>query len=205
MNNLYKALSKSTTKYFISKKILPVEEKEVYEYGFEILFSSLIYTVFLITTALLTDTLLPSFVFFLGFIIFRSIAGGFHANTYITCHLLFFFNHLIFIIIYKTLPCTITINLSVLLLILSSLSLLLFAPIDHPNKRFIKNEKEKFRRLSCIYAVILLAFSILILFIPNNFLNMTSLCIAVGTSSAAIALVITKLIHLKGERKNEKD
>ena len=88
-------------------------------------------------------------------------------------------------------------------LLISSVIVLFFAPIDHPNKPFIKTEKKRFRILSCIYAfvIILVAVSTIIFYSANyaNYLFGYSF----GTLVATISLVAAKINYKKGKH-NEK-
>ena len=75
-------LSRSVVRSLIKNDAIEMEKAEVYQYGFEILFSSI--TTFLI--AVLSGVLLHCFtaamLFFVIFATFRQICGGYHANHY---------------------------------------------------------------------------------------------------------------------------
>lgn len=173
------------------------EKRDVYAYGFEILISTIVYTTIFLLTAFITDTFLLSIVFWIGFYIARTIAGGYHAKTYIACHLLFMCNHLLFIIMIKTHPTEFDSYIALGLFIVSAVALILFAPVAHPNKPFIKTEKKRFRILSLLHSIFIVVIGIIIFIIHNKTLNSCALSFAFGTFSAAVALIIAKQKYKK--------
>lgn len=203
MINIYEMTSKKITSFYIKKGTISPEKKPLYEYGFEILFSTIIYTALLLIIALITNTLFASVVFFIGFYIVRTIAGGYHANTYTACHILFLITHLIMILIYKITPYTARLPIAISMLVLSSIIMLLFAPIDHINKPFINEEKKRFRRICRIYSLLLIFISFFNLVLPCRFIVNYLLSFALGTFPAAISLVSAIIIEKKGEKSNE--
>lgn len=189
---MYKKLASVTTDYYIKRGVIEAEKQEVYRYGFEVLLSTFVYALIFIVTSIISKTLIPSLLFWLGFFIIRKISGGFHCKTYLSCHLLFFINHILFIVLYKYLPNTISEWCSIGFILIASLLIFLFAPIDNANKPFIKTEKKRFRTLSCIYACILIMIAALnYLFLPFGHITF---CFATGSLSAAISLLCGKII-----------
>ena len=175
----------------------------MYLYGFEVLISSIIYTTIYILVSIITKTVFPSICFFIGFYLIRSISGGFHANTYTACHILYFANHIAFIGIIKLTPyCAIKAVTSTLLIISSAL-ILIFAPVDHPNKPFIKNEKKRFRLISTIYGILLLLVSALPFLINSELILNTLQYISIGSISAAVSLTIAKIQKERRKRHEE--
>ena len=181
-----------TTNYYIKRGIINESKHDVYCYGFEVFLSTLVYTIIFIVTAIISKTLVQSLLFWLGFFIIRKICGGYHAKTYWSCHLIFFTNHIIFIVLYKHLPGSLFNLLSLVCLLISSILIFLFAPIAPPNKPFIKNERGRFRKYSCVYSVLLLLLLLLKLFIPV--VNNNTFSFSIGSFSAAIALLLGKYI-----------
>lgn len=195
MSNAYKKLSCIMTNFFIQRGTISENKKEVYTYGFEVLLSTIVYTAVFIFIAIITETIVPSLVFYAGFFIVRTIAGGYHAKTYTFCHLLFTANHLAFIFILKLAPIVSHIYIISAMVVISSILLFIFAPVAHPNKPFVKSEKKRFRRYSCIYAALLIIVSgIIVVFISPNYVYYL-LSYAIGTFSAAISLVSAKILY----------
>lgn len=199
---MYKKVSRIITDHFISDKIIENEKKEIYYFGFEVFLSSLTYAIIFLSTAIISHTCIESMLFLFGFITIRLIAGGFHANTYFVCHLLSVINHICFILLIQFCPMEFMNSIAITLTLVSSILILLFAPVDHPNKPFIKTEERRFKRLSRVYSILLFIISILSYYLPRN-LYFYSLSFSIGTFSAAFALMSAKIIKVKEQQKNE--
>lgn len=197
---MYKKISQLLTNYFIHKGTVTADQYEVYAYGFEVLISTLVYTFIFILIAFVTRTLLASLIFWIGFFIVRTIAGGYHAKTYIVCHMLFMLNHVIVIAALKLTSLPAQKHIAFALILLSAILIFLFAPVDHPNKPFIKGEEQRFRKLSCIYALFILVLAV-ILYAFSFDLSEYPLSFAIGTFSAAFALTGAKIQQKKGAQK----
>lgn len=200
---MYAQLAKRITNAFVSKGSIKDADSDVYAYGFQILLSSISYALIFILISIVTNTLLESLIFFVGFYIVRSFCGGYHASTYLRCHILFAANHLAFIALIRFFPSSILGFAITALYAFCIISILLLAPVDHKSKRFIKNEYKTFRKKSVIYSILLILLLCFVAFgtLPSNHL-LLSHCI--GTLSATVSLIVAKIINYK-ERKKENE
>lgn len=203
MHKLYKTFSINITSFFIKNGIISKKNKDIYEYGFEVLISTFTYTIVFVLTSFLTKTLLSSLLFWLGFSIVRSIAGGYHANTHLRCHLLTMSNHVMFICFLYCIPNHLKSYISTIILLLSSIIILVFAPIAHPNKPFVKTERIRFRILSYAYAFIVIIIALLICLFYREILTDYLFGFSFGTLVAAISLVVAKIHFKKGNNYEE--
>ena len=183
----------------IKNNAIPESKRAVYKYGFEVIISSFIYLLIFLFVSILFQCFVPSIFFWLGIFLIRKIAGGHHAKSYLSCHLLYESNHIIFVILFHIVsfslyPCIILFSLG-----FAFLSILLLAPIDHKNKPFIKTEYRRFRLLCLLYCVVLaIIFTLYLLrIIPNHSFIFSY---AIGTLSATISLLCGKIINYR-ERK----
>ena len=71
------------------KGVIERSKSEIYIYGFEILISTLLNALIIITIAILTNTFLLSLAFLASFGTLRLYTGGFHASTHLRCFVLF--------------------------------------------------------------------------------------------------------------------
>lgn len=193
---MYKKLAAILTDKFIKTDVIEEQQREVYLYGFEMLISNIVYVFVFLILAILTQTILCSLLFGISFFITRSIAGGYHAATYSMCHLLSLLNQVLFILLVTLLSQELHPVASVVSILMSSGILLIFAPIDHPNKPFIKTERKRFRRMCCVYAyVIPVIVTALVLFATQ--LSTYILSFSLGIFSAAFALLSAKIQQTK--------
>lgn len=197
---MYKKLAAILTDKFIKTDVIEEQQRDVYLYGFEMLISNIVYVFVFLILAILTQTILFSLLFGISFFITRSIAGGYHAATCSMCHLLSLLNQVLFILLVTLLSQELHPVASVVSILMSSGILLIFAPIDHPNKPFIKTERKRFRRMCCVYAyVIPVIVTALVLFATQ--LSTYILSFSLGIFSAAFALLSAKIQQTK-EKQN---
>lgn len=103
------------------------------------------YFVILLILSIITCTIWQSVLFCIGFMTLRRCAGGFHADSYTKCHLLFSLNHLLFIAFYYFCPTKYDAWLIVFGSIFCLLVMWLFAPIEHMNRPFNDAERHCFK------------------------------------------------------------
>lgn len=200
---MYRALASKLTTFFVKKNVIEEKNKDIYAYGFEMIIATIVYGIIFLAIAALTRTVLESIFFWLGLFIIRKTAGGHHAKSYHSCHLLFAANHILYICLLKIFPIQYY-GTTVISVLIFSLSCVFFlAPVDHKNKSFIKGEYKRFKLLSRIYCIVLLA--LVLLFIFNIFkANSLAFSYTVGTLSATISLISAKIIRNK-ERKSQNE
>lgn len=78
-------LSKRIASFFVHSKVIESENEQVYEYGLELLISTLLNSVIALVLALFSRTLWQCICFLVVFIFLRKSAGGFHAKTHLGC------------------------------------------------------------------------------------------------------------------------
>lgn len=171
-------------------------KKDIYIYGFEYIISNIVYLAIFFALCIITKTLLTSLCFWLGIFLLRKIAGGHHANSYISCHILFAANHILFIMMVFIFPPKHYQLFIVIAILITVIAIFTCAPVDHKNKPFIKTEYQRYKTLSYIYGSLLLFFVILILFqvVPSNKYLFAYMF---GTFSATLSLLYAKLIRKK--------
>lgn len=196
---MYNKIASNITDCFIKRGVIDNSKKEIYKYGFEVLISSAMYFLLFALISIITNSVFPSFLFWLGLFIIRKTAGGHHAKNYTACHVHFEANHILFIILFRFFP-KIWYKTSIIgIITICLISILLFAPVDHINKPFINSEYKRFRILSLVYCAVLLI--VLILYVINILpSNELSFAYSIGSLSATISLLsgkITRFIERK--------
>ena len=66
----------------IRNKVIDIQSTSVYQYGFEIFISSVLTILITITSGILFHCLTAAMVYFILFVLLRSVCGGYHAKTY---------------------------------------------------------------------------------------------------------------------------
>ncbi len=160
--------SEQFTDFLLMKGIIENEFREIYAYGFVALFSTVINIIILITIGIITGLLFETIIFMLMFGVLRAYCGGYHAQSHVSCILIFVIIYGFSMTLVKFLPVDFQGTLSLFLGITSFLIIFFIAPIEHKNKPFIGNERSKFRIMSIIIAVFeLMAICVSIVFFSD--------------------------------------
>lgn len=158
-------ISIKLSKKLLENRLLSDETYENFVFGFEVLLISIIQTIGLIIFGILTRSFIEILSFLIFFTILRSYAGGVHADSCLDCFLITVISYYV------------SLNLSIMftsyeiifyiILFVSAVLLYLYAPIDNPNKKFNNNEKQKYRKLTFIIALIFYIILILAFILTN--------------------------------------
>jgi accessory gene regulator B len=180
-------LSKRISSLFISNQIIQEEDKEVYEYSFELLLSTLFNLVVVIAIAIVTRRVLEALLFVLGFVPLRSFAGGYHASTHFRCFLILLFTYSLFILTTFFLMTKLVLPITIVLTLSSVLLIFVLSPVEDSNKPFSEEETVKFKRKSRI-GILIYSLAILgLLLLLNN--KIFGLSLAFGVFSVSLSLL----------------
>ncbi|MDF9825609.1 accessory gene regulator B [Breznakia sp. PF5-3] len=139
---------------WIAKRIVNVfennevmeHEKEIYQHGLELWLSYvsglIVQIIFCIFSGFWIETIL--FILFLETL--RKYAGGYHANTYLGCNIIYLLSYFIYyaLMVYvEILP-----SISVIGYLLSALIVLRLSPVTHIHNPLTKEEQNKYRQIS---------------------------------------------------------
>ena len=80
---LYRILTQS----FINRGMIAEEEREIYEYGFDITIYTIWSTAVLLLLGFLLRQFIPAVILVFGFYTSQTSGGGYHANTHLGCFL----------------------------------------------------------------------------------------------------------------------
>ncbi len=140
--------SEQFTDFLLMKGIIQSENREIYTYGFVALFSTAINIIIILTIGIMAGIILESMFFIFMFGIIRIYSGGYHAETHISCVLIFVGFYGASMAVAKFLPVEMGNAFSLSVGIISFAVILSLAPVEHKNKPFIEGEQRKFQILS---------------------------------------------------------
>lgn len=193
---IYK-LAKYLSERLVVKKIIEPGKINVYIYGLQLLFSSILSTFLILIIGCLLGRIIETLSFLLIFIVLRGFCGGFHAKTYIVCTIVTLgtFCIVMFISSITSLP----LLFYFILLILGLFIMIRFAPIEHPNKKISEQNKRKHKRTSiilfCVFCLI------------GAFLNCTQPTISAVVYFSLVVVVLlmlfAKILYGKEEVRND--
>ena len=153
-------LASKAAKSFIKRPNTCYDKIEIYQYGFFVLYSNIL---FLLLTMLLGATFgvfLQGIIFYAAFFSVRQYAGGYHAATETRCEIMSTLSILACIVVIRLSK---THDFQLTLLVVSAVSAVCIAvlcPLDTPEKPLSEKEFKYFRKISCL---ILSAISIVVI------------------------------------------
>ncbi len=192
---MYKILSQKTVNILEKNGIIDLSDKEVYEYGFELLISSFFSIMVIITLSCFLKNFSASLLYMLGFIFTRLLCGGYHANHHSTCFILTIANYLAFSLSNTFLPKAIIPIVLIAICTISLLIMFLFAPIEHPNNPHSELAQRKLKKRCRFFSIIYLLLSLIFLCSNVNLTYFFSFMF--GVFSVALSVIISKIKLLK--------
>ena len=161
-------LSEHLIQVMLSKGYITDNEKEIYAYGMFMMISQMLLFVLTGIFGIIFSCIDKATIFYIAFQLIRKYAGGYHATTESRCEILSAISIFICVFVIKI---SNTYNFYDVLLICTSVSviaILIFAPIDTPEKPLDSNEKKYFRKKTWIIVLIILTIICLSLFFEIN-------------------------------------
>ena len=133
-------LPRILTQNFINRGMISEEEREIYEYGFDITIYTIWSTAALLLIGLLLHQFFPAVILIFGFYTFQTTGGGYHSKTHLRCFLSMVAGLLVglstvFIKDHHTLLW--------ILLGIGALLLFLVPLVLHPNKSYLEEERKR--------------------------------------------------------------
>lgn len=125
-------LSTKITAFLIEQNIVSQKNKEVYEYGFDLLIADFINFSTILLIGVLCCRPWPTVLYLTIFVGLRSVCGGYHAKTHLKCHVCTIGVYIGFLVLLHTLG-----DKGIMLLwgdCIAAIPIILFAPITHANK-----------------------------------------------------------------------
>lgn len=193
------SLSKYISNFLNEKKVVSEEDIPVYQYGFEIIISTILGFLIVLGIGILLNMKLLSMLYYIIFVFMRQLTGGYHADTYLKCNLIFGFLSFVTMGITKLAVNTRQYNL-IFYLILMGISLAViwvYSPIENKNKPLDEKQKKKNHILSCIYSCVLSVINCILF----KYAVKISILLILTLFMISVLIIISKL--LEGEKNNE--
>lgn len=181
--------AKLMANFLCKNEIIKAKDKEVYSYGFELIISSVIGFLIIILLGIVFNKLQITLSFFFVFITTRTYTGGYHADSYLKCNLIFSSLILITLFLtyvinnYNTLDCQIIFSLVYLITIFH------FGVTDNESKKIKDIEKAKFKKRSIIIGIVWILIAVFISFYNKEI----TITITLTLFIVALLIVIEKI------------
>lgn len=182
--------AKVVTDFFLFHGVIRPDEIEIYQYGNEIIISSFLDFLIVFVLGLVFNKIICAFLFFLAFILLRSFSGGYHAETYMKCKIIFMINLSIVLYVLLYAEDIYRPYMLVILLLFSLIVVWRLSPIENENKP-LSNEEVLMNAKRSKYIIVLQGVIILITYRINKDI---SLSLLLSIFSVAVGMIIEYFI-----------
>lgn len=195
---LFRRMSIRLTSEMISAGAIEEEDREVYQYTLEVFAAMIVSILSSVILFTVFGRLKEGLLFLVVFFPLRTYSGGYHASSHLKCYLLSMAIMLLVVFCLRIIPNSAYFATSAPLVLLSSVTIILLAPVEDRNRPLDEEEKVVYRRKSLkVLAVVILAFLLLLI------LRMGLVCLIISMALAvtAISMIIAKLSYAISVRK----
>lgn len=197
---MFSLLSNKITNFLYKKKVIPKEQMEVYQYGFEVLLLNIFDIFIVLVLGMFIKRYVDTVVFLVIFGVTRQYTGGYHAKTVLRCTTVYVLIYLTIMLISSSNIILLSgIVLQILLCVLYVISVVIYAPIQNDNKVITNAERKKYKTISLVLALVISIISIAL----YDVLPSTTVTVSLTLFSVTL-LMFFVAIRKRGEC-NEKD
>jgi len=189
------ALALKVANYFVKKGVAEEEDIEIYQYGVGLFLSSFFDISLALIISLFTGMFLETVCFLIYFISLRTLTGGYHANSYFKCFLVFIIIYFLCSLIVYFTPNVYIIQIIFWLTVFASVLILVFSPVSNTNKPLSKEQKVILRKKSITLYFIQITIVFLGIYFLKDFTKIfyfASLGYITASTSLAVAVIKDK-------------
>ena len=160
---IFSLLSNKITDFLCKNEVISKEQKEVYIYGFTVLFLNILDILIILALGILIERYLDTIVFLMVFGITRQYTGGYHAKTVSKCLVVYVLIYLV--IMFLSSSNVILVNgamFQILLCIVYIIAVIIYAPIQNDNKVISNVERKKYKIISVVSAICIPTISVIV-------------------------------------------
>ncbi len=177
-------LADNIADFFVRRNIFEDKYKEVYSYGFATIISTFISYAMILVISMVFGMFWTCPVFLICFSPLRRYSGGYHAQSYTKCKLVFCISFLLDIFLLQSLTAYYNLWLSIGINLFSVVVLLLFSPVVPKNKELTLKEIGRNRRISLAIVSLQALLSVATVSYPP-----LSLFMALATLTVSVSLI----------------
>lgn len=159
---------------FIRENIVSEEQREIYQYGVELVISSLIGLFLILVIGLLSGNFIESVIFYTVFCSTRMFCGGFHAHSHLLCKATFVGAFILVIVIDLVLN-NIESFYWFIIYIYCLIIVCAFAPVENSNKTLTTNDVKRCKSISFILMMVWLTVMFLLYIFGSELYHIVAL------------------------------
>ena len=153
-------LSAKITAFLVAQNIVLANDREIYEYGFDLLIADFINFSLILLIGFLYRELSATIIYLVIFVGLRSVCGGYHAKTHLKCHICTIGVYIVFLLLQYIFKTSTVFMLCINCIM--AIPIILFAPITHANKPLSKSVYRRNRVLSIVITLGLIILAVLL-------------------------------------------
>lgn len=148
-------IANKITEFFINKKIIEEDEKDTYEYCFEVFLATALNLVIVITIGFIFKQFISTLIFCVFFMLLRGCTGGYHAKTHIACLFSIIIIFVLMLISISFIPVSVLYFISIVFFIYSIIIILLFSPVENKSNPLIESKINHLKKKLLILILLL--------------------------------------------------
>lgn len=197
--------SEKILKFLIKSNVIENtdSDKEYYQYGIEITISSLLNMVLIMLIGIALKSFFESIIFLICFIVIRQFTGGFHANTYFKCNLIFCISFITVLILYYTTAKYLSTYISILITFVCVSIFLVKCPIEHINKPIPNNRKVVHKIMAALLGLVYGAIGTMLTAFSNRYGALIIYTLSLVTVLVLAAIINERRSDNESNSKNE--
>lgn len=194
-------LSKSMVQFLKVKHIIAEKNAEIYQYGFEMIISTILGFLITLFIGILLQSVWLSLLYYVIFVLMRQLTGGYHADTNWKCNIVFFAVTLFTVGMEKIIYINqmYTFPLHILLLIASTMIIWNGTPVENVNKPLTASQKKWHHKIAQILLCLLVIASCVL-----YYFGILQISILIALTLFIIAMLIVIEISRKENVPNKK-
>lgn len=170
-------VSSGIVKWLLDSEAISQQDKELYEYAAYSLLFSVVPLILVLLAGALMGMLSEGIAFILPFLLLRKFSGGYHIKSSKVCFVVSILVILLSLLVIKFLIRAEANLYCIPAVILSTIQLIIFSPIDSEARRLSKKQRKIFRQIIWIICIITVCVYAATIYFQ---LQMLSICIASG-------------------------
>lgn len=182
-------LSKSIALFFAKKNIISYDELDSYIYGFQIIFSTILNWSVIFLIMIYTSKFIETILYVCSILILRHHTGGYHAKTPIRCCILSVSAYILVLLVLNLSMSTNVMLCAIILLIISLICILRFAPIAHKNNPVSDKSLKHHKKFSVLFSLLIALITIVFILIKQYTL---AVVLILGMFQVSMSLLIEK-------------
>lgn len=182
-------LSSKLTARLCRSSIIDSEKTEIYQYGYEVFISGMIGFIIAGAIGAISGHFIEALIFLIFFVPLRQLCGGYHADSYLKCNIVFTAVFSAVLLAACFIPREVALPAVIFCGIFTFFIMILLSPIENENKP-LDEEQIIFNRKKCLIVTPLLSLcSLVICFFSTTF----SLTAALTLFSVAVMMIVPKV------------